>query len=188
MFAHNKTLYRFAPDLRSSEGDHSPLFNCQKMELKEQIGQAIEEKTAGTETFLVDIKTSPSKIAVFVDHPKGLKLEDCMEISSYLEEKAELQNIFESHELEVSSPGMDEPLKVLKQYEKRIGQEVSVLMKNGIRKNGTLKSANENEIAIVEKSKVKDNGRKIFQTKDTIINHEEIKETKIVFDFGRTLR
>ncbi len=99
-----------------------------------------------------------------------------------------MQNIFESHELEVSSPGMDEPLKVLKQYEKRIGQEVSVLMKNGIRKNGTLKSANENEIAIVEKSKVKDNGRKIFQTKDTIINHEEIKETKIVFDFGRTLR
>src|SRR5436853_4319017 len=115
------------------------------MELKEQIIQVIEEKLEGSETFLVDVKASYSKIAVFVDSPKGLKLEECAELSRFLESKPELLNAFETHELEVSSPGMDEPLKVLKQYEKRIGQEVSVLMKDGIRTNGTLKSVTGNE-------------------------------------------
>ena len=142
------------------EGDHSPLFNCPKMELKDQIKQAVEEKTQGTDTFLVDVKASYSKIAVFVDHPNGLKLEDCAEISRFLESKPELLSIFETHELEVSSPGMDEPLKVLKQYEKRIGQEVSVLMKDGLRQDGTLKSATENEIVIVETKRFKGAGKK----------------------------
>ena len=55
------------------------------MEVKDQIRQAVEEKLTGMETFLVDVKASPSKIAVFVDHPTGLKLEDCAEISRHLE-------------------------------------------------------------------------------------------------------
>ena len=184
---HSKTLSKFAHDLRNSEGDHSPLFNCPKMELKDQIKQAVEEKTLGTETFLVDIKTSHTKIAVFVDSPKGLKLEDCSEISRFLESKPELLSLFETHALEVSSPGMDEPLKVLKQYEKRIGQEVSVLMKDGIRQNGTLKSVTENEIVIVETKHTKGAGKNTFQTIDHTISLSIIKETKVVFNFDKIL-
>lgn len=169
------------------EGDHSPLFNCPKMELKDQIKQAVGEKIQGTDTFLVDVKASYSKIAVFVDHPNGLKLEDCAEISRFLESKPELLTIFETHELEVSSPGMDEPLKVLKQYEKRIGQEVSVLMKDGLRQNGTLKSATENEIVIVETKRFKGAGKNTFQTFDHVISFNDIKETKVVFNFNKIL-
>jgi ribosome maturation factor RimP len=157
------------------------------MELKDQVKQALEEKMKGTETFLVDIKASYSKIAVFVDHPKGLKLEDCAEISRYLESKPELLGAFETHELEVSSPGMDEPLKVLKQYEKRIGQEVSILMKDGIRKNGTLKSANENEVVILETVHKKGAGKNTFQTVEHNVAMDEIKETKVVFNFNKIL-
>ena len=157
------------------------------MELKEQIINAIEEKLQGSEAFLVDVKTSPSKIAVFVDHPAGLKLEDCAEISRFLESKPELTGIFETHELEVSSPGMDEPMKVLKQYEKRIGQEVSVLMKDGIRKNGTLKTVAENEIHVVETKHKKENGKKVFTTLEHIIPMEQIKDAKIVFNINNIL-
>ena len=158
------------------------------MELKDQIRQAVEEKLAGTETFLVDVKVSPSRIAVFVDHPAGLKLEECAEISRHLESLPALQNIFESHELEVSSPGMDEPLKVQKQYQKRIGQEVTVLMKNGIRRNGTLKSAGENEFVIVEKRNVREHGKKTFEMVEQSILLDDVKETKIVFNFNKILR
>ena len=158
------------------------------MELKDQIRAAVEEKLAGMETFLVDVKASPSKIAVYVDHPAGMKLEECAEISRHLESLPELQTIFETHELEVSSPGMDEPLKVQKQYQKRIGQEVSVLLKNGIRKNGTLKSAGENEFVIVEKRNVRENGKKSFEMIDQTISIDDVKETKVVFNFNKILR
>ncbi len=157
------------------------------MELKEQIKQAVEEKILGTETFVVDVKASNSKIAVFVDHPKGLKLEDCAEISRFLEAKPELISAFETHELEVSSPGMDEPLKVIKQYEKRIGQEVSVLMKDGIRQNGTLKSVAEDEIVIVETKRFKGAGKNTFQTIENSISFGDIKETKVVFNFNKII-
>ena len=158
------------------------------MELKDQIRQAVEEKLTGNETFLVDVKASPSKIAVFVDHPTGLKLEDCAEISRHLESLPQLESIFETHELEVSSPGMDEPLKVQKQYQKRIGQEVSVLLKNGIRKNGTLKSADDNSFVIVERKNVKENGMKSFEMVDQTIPLDDVKETKIIFNFNKILR
>lgn len=157
------------------------------MELKDQIKQAVEEKIGGTETFLVDVRTSPSKIAVFIDHPDGLKLEDCAEISRHLESLPGLLPVFETHELEVSSPGMDEPLRVLKQYEKRKGQEVTVLLKSGIRKNGTLKLATENEIVIVETKHKKENGKRILHTIEQPISMDEIKETKVVFNFNKVL-
>ena len=72
------------------------------MEIKEIILSALNEKLQGTETFLVDVKISHSKIAVFVDNPTGLKLEDCAEISRFLEAKPELEAIFVTRELEVS--------------------------------------------------------------------------------------
>src|SRR5689334_9090384 len=167
----------FAADFKNSEGDNSPLFNCQKMELKDQVRTVVEEKIQGTETFLVDVRTSYSKIVVYLDNPQGMRLEECAEISRFLESQPELEQAFETHELEVSSPGMDEPLKVLQQYRKRIGQEVSVLLKDGIRKNGTLKSVGENEFIIVEKRNVKENGKKSFEMHDQIISIDDVKET-----------
>jgi len=158
------------------------------MELKDLIKQAVEEKIAGTETFLVDVKAPYSKIVVYVDNPAGMKLEECAEISKHLESVPGLQNIFETHELEVSSPGMDEPLKVMKQYEKRIGQELSVLMKDGSRKNGTLKSAGDNGFVLVEKKNVKENGKKSFEIIEHSIPLDEVKETKVVFNFNKILR
>ena len=135
----------------------------------------------------MDVKISHSKIAVFVDNPTGLKLEDCAEISRFLEAKPELEAIFVTRELEVSSPGMEEPLKVFRQYEKRIGQEVSVLKKDGIRQNGTLKSAGEKEIVIVETKRFKGAGKSTFQTFDHTIPFSDIKETKVVFNFNKIL-
>src|SRR4051812_1900411 len=101
-------------------------------QLKEKIAQAVEQKIAGTDIFLVEVKVSPSKIAVLIDKPQGITITECIEVTRFLHESLESEGIFEKHELEVSSPGMEEPLKVIPQYHRRIGKEVRVLMTDGI--------------------------------------------------------
>jgi ribosome maturation factor RimP len=153
------------------------------MDLKEQITETAEQKLAENGSFLVEVKVTPSKIFVFIDHAEGIQLENCIQLNRFLQEKFEGTDVFETHELEVSSPGMDEPLRVLKQYLKRIGQKVSVLMKDGIRKEGILKSASELEITIEETIKIKVDGKKEAKIISTIIPLNEIKETKVAFSF-----
>jgi ribosome maturation factor RimP len=153
------------------------------MDLKEQITETAEQKLAENGSFLVEVKVTPSKIFVFIDHAEGIQLENCIQLNRFLQEKFEGADVFETHELEVSSPGMDEPLRVLKQYLKRIGQKVSVLMKDGIRKEGILKSASEQEITIEETIKIKVDGKKEAKIISTIIPLNEIKETKVAFSF-----
>src|ERR1043165_7040938 len=105
--------------MNQGEGDKKSPFSFIKMEIKEEITAAIEEKLKETGSFLVEVKVTPSKIFVFIDTVQGLELEECVEMSRYLQQRFQTSDVFEHHELEVSSPGIDEPLKVLKQYEKR---------------------------------------------------------------------
>ena len=57
------------------------------MDLKEQITAAIEEKLGETGSFLVEVKVTPTKIFVFVDNAKGIKLEECIVINRFLQDK-----------------------------------------------------------------------------------------------------
>jgi ribosome maturation factor RimP len=152
------------------------------MDLKEQITAYIEEKLAETGSFIVEVKVAPTKIFVFIDNIKGIRLEECIQLNRYLQDKFEGTDVFEKHELEVSSPGMDEPFKVLKQYEKRIGQKVSVLMKDGIKKEGVLKSATEEEITIEVTTKSKINGKRELKTNLISIPLSQVKETKLLWE------
>src|SRR4051812_42413447 len=112
-------------------------------QVKDKVAQAVEEKISGSDIFLVEVKVSPARISVAIDKPAGITLTECTEVARYLREKLNDTDIFEKHELEVSSPGMEEPLKVLNQYRKRIGREVRVLMANGLVKQGILKLADD---------------------------------------------
>jgi ribosome maturation factor RimP len=152
------------------------------MDLKDQISAAVEEKLAETRSFLVEVKVTSSKIFIFVDNDKGIKLEECIELNRYLQHRFAESDVFEHHELEVSSPGMDEPLKVFKQYQKRIGQKVSVLKKDGMRSEGILKFATEQEITIEETTKKKINGRRELMTTLVAIPMSEIKEAKLLWN------
>ena len=118
--------------------------------LRDQIKQLVESKIAGTDCFLVDVKVSPSRVLVFIDKPVGIKIEDCAEVSRFLLNDAGLDDVWELHELEVSSPGMDEPLKVLPQYQKRLGREVSVVTFDGLKHQGVLQAATEEGIELNE--------------------------------------
>lgn len=156
--------------------------------LREEIEKLVEEKIAGTGCFLVDVKISPSKIMVYIDKPTGLKIEDCIEVNRFLQMQLEESNVLEHHELEVSSPGMDEPLKVFQQYQKRIGREVSVITFDGLKHTGILESANEEGIELTESVIKKEKRKKEKTVRKIQLPFTQIKETKIVVSFDKILK
>ncbi len=157
------------------------------MGLKEEISQLAQEKLASTENYLVEVKVVPGKIVITIDHLKGVKIEDCVALNRFLHEKLDESGIFDKNELEVGSPGMEEPLKILQQYKKRIGQQVSVITFDGIKRKGTLLNANELNLELDEETTVKSNGKKETIKKLNIIPFTDIKETRVIFSFDKII-
>ena len=122
--------------------------------------QVIESKLSGTEQFLVDVKLSPGRLAVFIDKPAGITIEECTALNRFLINELEPSGFMDSHEIEVSSPGMDQPLKIYKQYQRRIGRNVKVIMPDGKLHKGKLLSANDNEFELLETIETKENKKK----------------------------
>ncbi len=143
-----------------------------------------EQKIGGTALFLVDVKVKPAnKIEVFVDGPNHISVDECVSISKHIE--AGLDRDKEDFELTVSSPGIDQPFKVINQYQKYNGKEVSTLKKDGIKIIGKLIGANENEIQIETKKTEraeKGKGKQII-IENITIQLNQIKETKLILPF-----
>jgi len=157
------------------------------MNIKEDITHLVEEKIASTDNFLVEVKVSPGKIVVTIDHPKGVKIEDCVAINRYIHEKLDETDLFDRYELEVGSPGMEEPLKILPQFKKRIGQNVSVITFDGLKHTGVLVTVDENNLELLEEFKTGAGKKKETQKKNNIIPFSEIKETRVIFSFDKII-
>ena len=155
------------------------------MTLQQEIRNAVETRIAGTENYVVEVKVSPSKIIVVLDHPKSLSLDVCVAVSRHLQDVFETADVFEKHELEVTSPGMEEPLKVLPQYIKRLRNRVSVLTFDGLKRTGILESADENGIVIAEEVTVKEGNRKTKTSRPLSLPFSDIKETRVLFSFDK---
>lgn len=99
--------------------------------IKESTVRAlIDETIEGTAIFLVDLKiSSGNKISVLVDAIGGLPITDCIKVSRGIEHNLDREE--EDFSLDVSSPGLDQPFKVFRQYEKNIGRSLKVTMTDG---------------------------------------------------------
>ena len=128
--------------------------------------QAVERKMEaliGSEPdlFLVEVKIKPTNnIKVFIDGDQGVTIDKLVQYNRRLYKEIEENNMFPNGDfsLEVSSPGLDEPLKLHRQYVKNIGRFVEVTEKEGNKKDGKLISATEQAIIIEEQ---KGKGKKI---------------------------
>ena len=90
---------------------------------KKTVCQIVDEWLAGKDYFLVEVTISPDdKILVEIDHKEGVWIEDCVELSRYIESKLNRED--EDYELEVGSAGIGQPFKVLQQYINHIGKKV----------------------------------------------------------------
>lgn len=132
--------------------------------------------------FLVDIKVLPgNKVQVFIDADKGIKIDTCVEVSRLLEKQIDENGwLGEKYILEVSSPGMDVPLKVARQYQRRIGQELSVVKLDGVKLEGVLKRFDDKELELESIKMVKG---KVVETNLYQIPFVDIKNAKLKFNF-----
>lgn len=111
------------------------------MQVEKRVAALVEEKIADRpELFLVEVKMLPNnKLIIHVDGDEGISIQDCVAISRHVGFHLEEENAIEqAYNLEVSSPGVGEPLKLIRQYNKNIGRTVSVKLKEGLKKEGKL--------------------------------------------------
>lgn len=151
---------------------------------KDMIRQLAEEKLASSNYFVVDVEIKPGNVIVVeIDSDDAVSIDDCVELSRYIESHLDREK--EDFELEVGSAGITSPFKVLRQYQKNIGNEVELLLKAGKKLTGVLKEANENNITVTVETQVKPEGakRKITVEEDLTYPYDEIKYTKYLIRF-----
>ena len=152
---------------------------------EKQVVGLVENRIEDTGLFLVDVTIGSSgDIRVLVDSMEGVKIEECVELSRWL--TGELDQTDENYSLEVSSPGIGAPLKLMQQYVKNIGREVEVILKTGEKKKGELKAAGENIITLEMNEKMLSGGsqkKKKHVKVEKMFELKDIKSTKVVIKF-----
>jgi ribosome maturation factor RimP len=156
------------------------------MNIETQI-QVFEQKVEAListepDLFLVEVRIKPTNnIKVFIDGDQGVIIEKLVQYNRKLYKEIEESKMFPNgdYSLEVSSPGLDEPLKLYRQYVKNIGRYVEVTDKEGAQKDGKLISVTEAEIIVEE---IKGKGKKMETVQHTI-PFEKIKTTKVQIKF-----
>lgn len=132
--------------------------------------------------FLVSVKVKPiNNYKIYLDADGGLGIEKCIKINRALYKIMEEMGMYPEGDfsLEVSSPGIDEPLKLLRQYKKNIGRSVEVTTNNEEKKEGLLKEVTDDSITIEQ---TEGKGKKAIIL-NTVINFADIKQTKVLIKF-----
>jgi len=153
------------------------------MQVEKRVAALVEEKIADRpELFLVEVKMLPNnKLIIHVDGDEGISIQDCVAISRHVGFHLEEENTIEqAYNLEVSSPGVGEPLKLIRQYNKNIGRTVSIKLKEGLKKEGKLLAVTENNLLIEES--VKEKGKKAVAI-ETDVPFNDILETSVLISF-----
>ena len=137
---------------------------------------------ATDDVFLVSVKIKPTNnIKVFLDADNGLSIDKCTKINRGMYRIIEEKGWYPdgNFSLEVSSPGISEPLLLLRQYKKNINRLVEVLLNDGEVKEGRLLQVSDAEITIEE---MEGKGKKVT-AKLTTIPLDRIKQTTVQIAF-----
>ena len=148
------------------------------------VKTVVEEWLSGNDYFLVDVTFTPDdRIVVEIDHADGVWIEDCAELSRFMQER--LGEELGDYELEVGSAGIGQPFKVEQQYVNHIGKDVEVLDAEGKKVQGVLKQVEGRDFVVTVKEKQKLEGKKRPQLVevDKTFNMDNIKYTKYLLSF-----
>lgn len=151
---------------------------------KKKVSELCEEWLEGKDYFLVDANVdADNRIVVEIDHKDGVWIEDCCELSRFIEDH--LDRDVEDFELEVGSAGIGQPLKVLQQYINHIGCSVEVLTAQGKKMTGVMTAADQDgfTVSIQEKQKVEGKKRPQMVDVEHRFTFDDVKWVKAVIDF-----
>lgn len=148
---------------------------------KKELQSFVEDYLKDSEYFLTDLKITPSnEITVEIDSLTPGDIEECVRLTRAIEEAFDRD--VEDYELEVGTSGLTSPLKVPRQYEKYIGQDLEVLTADGRKLHGMLRKVDEIGIILAIEQKVKKEGSKkpVIETTELDLPFSNIK--KAVYD------
>jgi ribosome maturation factor RimP len=152
------------------------------MDIRAKIQELVEEITAGSELYIVEIKGTvgkkANKISILLDSDTGISIDECAAVSRKLGQKLEEQNLIDTaYTLEVSSPGVDEPLKLARQYTKNIGRDLQVMLNDNSQKKGKLEEVKPDSIVLLIEDKKKK------QSQALEIPFTDIKKSNVIVSF-----
>ncbi len=150
--------------------------------LKKIENFVLEQIESLPEAFLIEVKSTPGNIiTVLLDADDGITIDRCIKINRALYKYIEEAGLYPdgNFSLEVSSPGVDRPLQLHRQYLKNIGRKVEVLYADGTKIEGTLTVVNEESITIGQQ----EGKGKNMVTKEVTILFNEIKHTTVLITF-----
>ncbi len=152
-----------------------------KQHIESLIRAAFEEGRCG-EYYLVDLEITPNaRIAAYIDGDEGVSLDACTQVNRVLQSVLDTEpGASETYELEVSSPGVNRPLKFLRQYLKHIGRTLKVTLEDDTVIEGVLRNTNHDAISLeiaTKNKKEKPEVRDIFFV--------DIKESYVIIRFGQ---
>jgi ribosome maturation factor RimP len=151
---------------------------------KEIVKTLTEEWLQGNEYFLVDVNfAADDRIVIEIDHADGVWIEDCAELSRFLQER--LGDELGEYELEVGSAGLGQPFKVAQQYINHIGDTLEVLQADGKKVQGVLKAVDAPNFTITVQEKQKQEGKKrpVLVDVDKTYQMDEVKYAKYLLAF-----
>ena len=162
------------------------IFTSMITDILPRIRQISEEVAETHQAFVVDLSLRGGRqskvLELFVDTDSGITADGCASISRDLSSRLDHENVVQGrYNLVVSSPGLDRPLKLLRQYQKNIGRSLRVRYKRAgeVRTTvGTLVELREDRIVLKER------GNPV----ETLVPLDEIQESKVEIEFGRALR
>lgn len=151
---------------------------------KDKVKALVAQWLEGKEYFLTDLSVTPDNcITVEIDHADGVWIEDCVQLSRFIE--SNLSRDEEDYELEVGSAGLGQPFKVLRQWQNHVGKAVEVLTADGRKLKGTLTEAAEDHITLVIPTKVQVEGKKrpVMQDVPNTLAMSDVKQGRYLIDF-----
>ncbi len=151
---------------------------------KDVLKTLVEAWLQNNDYFLVDIIFgADDRIIIEIDHADGVWIEDCAELSRFLQEK--LGDELGDYELEVGSAGLGQPFKVEQQYKNHIGDEVEVLQEDGVKQKGIMKSVDGHQFTITVKEKQIPEGKKrpVIVDVDKTYSMDSVKSVKYLLAF-----
>jgi ribosome maturation factor RimP len=163
----------------------SPLFRYQKMDIRAKIAELAESSLLNSDQFVVEVIISSrnfSKITVIIDGDHGVTIDDCGKISRAISEKLDALNLDTgsgSYVLEVSTPGLDHPLKLKRQFSKNIGRNVKVHRRDKSVVQGKLAASTEDQILLKEEIR---EGKTITE-KEWLIPFDDVEKTFVMVSF-----
>ena len=131
------------------------------------IIDAIEGEIVARGLFLIEVTVSKDNdVEITIESEEGIvELEDCVALSRYFESRFDREQ--EDYSLTVTSAGLDQPFKVLKQYLKSVGKKVEVQFKGGKKMVALLEAADQESITLKYSQKEAVEGKK----KKEIVEH-----------------